>query len=84
MLRGDISAHKQKAACEPIGKNPEVAARGGGHKRRGERRARPYIGALDHMVGGQAVRSTLCVANRDGSPIVHRCRVGGLFIGAGR
>ena len=41
------------------------------------------IGALDHMVGGQAVRSTLCVANRDSSPIVHRCRVGGLFIGAG-
>ena len=32
MLRGDISAHKEKAACEPIGKDPEIAAGGVGHK----------------------------------------------------
>ena len=37
MLRGDIRTHKEKTACEPIGKNPEVAAGGVGHKRRGER-----------------------------------------------
>jgi hypothetical protein len=49
-----------------------------------ERGARPYIGPLDKSIGGQAARATLCVANRDGSPIVHCCRVGGLFIGAGR
>ena len=84
MLRGDISAAEKKKACEPIGKNPEIAAGGVGHKRRGERVARPYIGALDKSIGGQGARSTLCATNRDGSPIVHRCRVGGLFIGAGR
>jgi len=27
MLRGDISTGKEKAACEPIGKDPEIAAR---------------------------------------------------------
>jgi len=26
MLRGDISTGKEKAACEPIGKDPEIAA----------------------------------------------------------
>jgi hypothetical protein len=47
MLRGDISAGEEKAACEPIGKKPEVAAGGVGHKRRererGERRALPAL-----------------------------------------
>tara|TARA_Y100000004_G_scaffold51931_1_gene57494 strand:- start:24 stop:407 length:384 start_codon:yes stop_codon:yes gene_type:complete len=36
MLRGDISTAEEEKACEPIGKEPEVAARRSGHKR-GER-----------------------------------------------
>ena len=36
MLRGDISTAEKEKACEPIGKDPEVAASGRGHKR-GER-----------------------------------------------
>ena len=43
MLRGDISAEEQKTACEPIGKKPEVAAGGVGHKRRREREERDLI-----------------------------------------
>jgi hypothetical protein len=37
MLSGHISAADEEKACEPIGKNPEIAAGGVGHKRRGER-----------------------------------------------
>ena len=32
MLRGNISASQEEKACEPIGKDPEIAAGGVGHK----------------------------------------------------
>jgi len=43
MLRGNISAAEEEKACEPIGKDPEIAAGGVGHKRRGEREERDLI-----------------------------------------
>ena len=63
MLRGDISASEEETACEPIGKDPEIAAGGLGHKRRGERRVRDLlISAHVRMIGtddGHRCR-TLC------------------------
>ena len=53
-------------------------------ERERERRARHVVGALDKTIGGQGARHKICAANRDSAPIVHKCRVGGLFIGAGR
>ena len=52
MLRGDISTGKEKAACEPIGEDPEIAASGRGHKRgERERRARG-VACAAHNIGG--------------------------------
>ena len=66
--------------AEPMQKRLKVDIKG----EEREKGARPYIGALGKSIGGEAPRSTPCVANRDSLSIVHRCRVGGLFIGAGR
>jgi hypothetical protein len=69
--------------AEPMQKRLKVDIKEERERER-ERRARHVVGALDKSIGGEDARNQICAANRDSSPIVHRCRVGGLFIGAGR